>query len=216
MAGASRTQAGRQTGDLAGPSRQKRADIHLITCRTTENTIDRTIWQDVDKDTTHAIRLQPQLCPEAPSIVLDLRDPSSKENVLPPLPRRWQAETHVRCYDIASKNGKAYGGLRRTHGPLLSELSGLVKLTKALEASLKDSSSESFLNGGYLDRMVLIAPATQCMIDVDMTTQTLLKDHFIDPSTLTQSQLQTFQQKTLDTFSQNLATQHRNNTPQGA
>ena len=62
----------------------------------------------------------------------------------------------------------------------------------------------------------------QHMMAADITTQTLLKDHFIDPSTLTQSQLQTFQQqnpqvqkKTLDIYSQNLAAQHRNSMPQG-
>ena len=55
-----------------------------------------------------------------------------------------------------------------------------------------------------------------------MNAQAMLKNHYIDPNTLTQNQLQTFQQqnpqvqkKTLDIYSQNLAQQHRNNMPQG-
>ena len=61
------------------------------------------------------------------------------------------------------------------------------------------------------------------MMNADMTTQAMLKDHYIDPSQLTQNQLQTFQnqnpsvqKKTLDIYSQTLAAQHRNNMPQGA
>ena len=96
----------------------------------------------------------------------------------------------------------------------------LLEQRRAKREKQRELQQQQQLAYSQQQRVVQQGLPNQHAMTTDMTTQALLKDHFIDPNTLTQSQLQTFQQqnpevqkRTLEIYSQNLAAQYRNKEP---